>query len=115
MKFDYIIIFLGIIIVSGAVFGFMWSRNKKSVQTGKSESYKGTIERFGYNNKTPQGWGHWVLKLENRKEIFTIWPHQQQNHEEIALSKPGDVVEIQFYKNDREVVITKLKNLNFKL
>jgi hypothetical protein len=114
MQLDAIILVILFLIIAGAFILVLRVNNKNSSNNENSQIAKGTVERFGYCNKTPKGWGYWVLKLKEQKEHFIIWPHLQSNPNEVALTTAGDQIEIHFYVHNNELIVSKIKNHNFK-
>lgn len=114
MTIDNVLMIVLLLIAAGAAFTFILNRTKEQRKLEKSENLRGIVERFGYCSETPKGWGYWLLKMEQSEKVFKIWPHMHKNHAEIALIQNGDRVDVVFYSNNGELIVSKIKNLSFE-
>ena len=112
-----VLIFLVAIIAIAVCIGLYINSNKEAGNNNKSKVIEGTVERFGYSTKTPKGWGYWVLKIKDQKDLIIIHPHQHKNHNEIALITKGDRLKIRCYPynngNEIELIASEIQNLDY--
>lgn len=115
---EKLILILVAAMVTGAAAIVVFLNKKKQHRNNENgHSLKGLVDRYGYCTKTPNGWGYWLLKMEGLNEPIIIWPHPNNNHNELALTKPGDCVEVSYFSKGsgpgRELIATQFKNLSF--
>ena len=105
------------LIFLGGFIAFFLSKKKSIRESAQSKTITGIVERYGYCTKTPNGWGYWLLRLEGEDRPILIWPHQHENHEELALTKTGDRLEVRYHVQGdgakKQLIANQFKNLSY--